>query len=197
MSQASQDEDPLGGESFLVLNAIYLRKLASLDHIAQVTGLSPALTTARLAALERDGLTLDLGGQTMLTDAGRAHVLAYYHATYAAARASETVRRWYEQFETVNAQFIKLVSEWQKSEGDERTQERLIRLVERHTTALRELTGFVPRYETYAVRFEHGLAQVDSGNLDYVCKPAIDSVHNVWFEFHEDILAVIGRPRET
>jgi hypothetical protein len=38
---------------------------------------------------------------------------------------------------------------------------------------------------------------VDQGRREFVCKPTLDSVHNIWFEFHEDILAVLGRPRDT
>ncbi len=197
MSQAPQGEEGLDDEPFLVLNAIYLRKLATPEHVAEVTGLDSARVQTALAAAQGGGFLLDLGGQFMLTDAGRAHVLDFYSAAYADARASAAVRDWYARFEVVNAQFIKLVTDWQKSEGDERVQERLVRLVERHITALRELLVFVPRYERYATRFEAGLTRIDSGERDFVCKPTIDSVHNVWFEFHEDILAVVGRPRET
>ena len=30
-----------------------------------------------------------------------------------------------------------------------------------------------------------------------LARPMVDSVHNIWFEFHEDILSVLGRPRDT
>src|SRR6478672_11898080 len=35
--------------------------------------------------------------------------------------------------------------------------------------------------------------RIDEGEKEFVCTPTIDSVHNIWFEFHEDILSVIGR----
>jgi hypothetical protein len=38
---------------------------------------------------------------------------------------------------------------------------------------------------------------VDAGDASFVVTPTKDSVHNVWFEFHEDILSVLGRPRDT
>jgi hypothetical protein len=25
----------------------------------------------------------------------------------------------------------------------------------------------------------------------------VDSIHNIWFEFHEDILTLLGRPRDV
>ena len=58
-------------------------------------------------------------------------------------------------------------------------------------------TGWIPRYGHYAARFERGLEHVDSGRIDYVSSPMVDSLHNIWFEFHEDLLAVLGRPRES
>ncbi len=181
----------------MVLNAIYLRKMAGPDHVAHASGLPLERVRDVLAQSASDGAIVDLGGQYMLDESGRHAVLAYYDPVYAAQRSDPAVSDWYERFETVNAQFIKLVTEWQKSDGEERVQERLVRLVERHVAALRELAKTIPRYETYAKRFEDGLSRIDAGERDFVCKPTIDSVHNVWFEFHEDILAVIGRPRET
>jgi hypothetical protein len=62
---------------------------------------------------------------------------------------------------------------------------------------LEEIIPDIPRYRNYARRFTDSVALVDAGNKDYVCKPTIDSIHNVWFEFHEDILSVLGRPRDT
>jgi hypothetical protein len=197
MNRASRDEELLGDEPFLVLNAIYLSKLASPDRAAEATGLDVSRVRTILAASEADGLVVDLGGQMMLSDEGRARVLAYYAERYAPCRAAGTVPDWYRRFETVNVQFIKLVTEWQQTGGDERVQERLVRLVERQVAALRELGAAIPRYTQYATRFENGLTKIDSGERDFVCKPTIDSVHNIWFEFHEDILAVMGQPRET
>jgi len=191
------NEGLLDEREFSVLNAVFLRKMAAPEHVAQVTGVDVADVRQLLDDAVRDEAAIDLGGQYMLGDAGRARVLAYYDRSYAGARASGTVQAWYERFEAVNAQFIALVTEWQKSDGDERVQERLVRLVERQVTALRALANEIPRYESYAARFENGLANVDRGQRDFVCKPTIDSVHNVWFEFHEDILTVMGKPRDA
>ncbi|MGI3780466.1 MAG: hypothetical protein ACRYG2_06770, partial [Janthinobacterium lividum] len=55
----------------------------------------------------------------------------------------------------------------------------------------------VPRYERYADRLDTALQRVDEGDVAFVTSPTVDSVHNVWFEFHEDILTVLGRPRDV
>ena len=74
---------------------------------------------------------------------------------------------------------------------------RLLQIAEKLARDIGQLLAQIPRYTSYVERFERSMACVDSGQRDFVCKPTIDSVHNIWFEFHEDILAVLGRPRDT
>ena len=100
------------------------------------------------------------------------------------------------RFETLNDQFIKAVSDWQKNDEDERAKTKILRVVERLIKAMRDIVPIIPRYENYVRRFTYGVVRVDRGERDYVCGPSIDSVHTVWFEFHEDILSV-GRPRDV
>ncbi len=89
------------------------------------------------------------------------------------------------------------MTEWQQTEGDERVERRLLQAAERLVKDIGQWVPRIPRYAAYARRFEHSMDRVDQGQRDFVCKPTIDSVHNIWFEFHEDILAVLGRPRDT
>jgi hypothetical protein len=187
----------LDERAFLVMNAIYLKKMASVEAVADIAGLPVDEARALADSYVQRGLVLDMGGQLLLETDGTAQVLKYYRQTYAELRERDAVLRWYERFETVNAQFIKLVTEWQQTDGDPRTQERLIRTVERLTKAIGELTPLVPRYASYVRRFERGMTLVDQEQRDFVCSPTVDSLHNIWFEFHEDILAVLGRPRDT
>ncbi|MBC8752097.1 MULTISPECIES: hypothetical protein [Paraburkholderia] len=104
---------------------------------------------------------------------------------------------WYEKFEILNAQFLRLVSEWQTSDGDGRVLAQLLKVVERQMVALRKIEPEIPRYGVYADRFQTATERVDLGDTSFVTNPRADSIHNIWFEFHEDILAVVGRPRET
>jgi hypothetical protein len=184
-------------EAFLVLNAIYLRKMASPAHIADVTGLAPERVLAVSSQLVAGERLAEMAGQLLLQPQGTADVLDYYRETYAPARKTPALADWYHRFEQLNAQFIRLVSEWQRSDGDDRLQGRVIRVVERLIKALGELTPEVPRYGDYIRRFEASVALVDQGKRERMCDPTIDSIHNVWFEFHEDILAVLGRPRDV
>jgi hypothetical protein len=187
--------------SFLILNALYLRKIADRDVLAECSGCSASDVDGILDGAAATGLVLGLGSQYVLTDEGRQAVLDYYEATYQDVRADPEIQSWYVRFETVNDRFLQLVSAWQtrggSGDGQERVYDRLARTVERHVAALDQVADRLPRYRHYADRFRRSLDRVDSGQVEYVTSPTVDSLHNIWFEFHEDILALLGRPRET
>lgn len=187
----------LSDTDFAVLNAIYLKKMAGGETIAEVTGLQPDLVGERLEAAANASQVLLMPTGAMLLEDGTSAVLATYRDTYAAVRTEPEVLQWYQNFETVNSRFIAQVSEWQQTDGDERIERKLLQTAERLTRDLVALLPRVPRYAGYISRFEKGMERVDQGLREYVCKPTIDSIHNIWFEFHEDILAVLGRPRDT
>lgn len=184
-------------KNFLILNAIYLKKMATAVTVAEVTGLDSDWVEQALSEAADQGIVLAMPTGYMLLEGGTSSVLAYYHQTYAETRQLQEAKDWYEAFEVINARFIGQVTEWQKSEGDERSERNLLKTAERLTRDMQQLLPWVPRYQGYIRRFERGLDLVDQGQRDYVCNPTIDSVHNIWFEFHEDILAVLGRPRDT
>lgn len=187
----------LSDTDFIVLNALYLKKMATGPAVAEVTGLAPDLVGQRLSAADKQGWVMNLPEGAMLLSEGIEQVLAYYDSTYAELREDPALTSWYEAFEVLNKRFIAAVSEWQQTEGDERVERRLLQAAERLVKDIRQLLPRIPRYEAYVRRFEQGMDRVDQGQRDFVCKPTIDSVHNIWFEFHEDILAVLGRPRDT
>jgi hypothetical protein len=134
----------------------------------------------------------------MLSEAGTTDLLAAYQDRYRPLRADADVLSWYERFESVNKQFLRAISAWQTDGGsDPGKLDRLLRLVERLTKLLGTLEPTIPRYRRYSDRFTTATDRVDSGSTEYVTSPTVDSLHNIWFEFHEDILTVIGRPRDV
>lgn len=185
-------------DRFERLNAIYLRKMATAAHVAEVTGQPLSTVEQALAAEAREETVLGIDGAWLLQEAGTAQVLAFYRTTYACLRERGEIIAWYDRFETsLNQQFIKAVSDWQTSGGDARPQEKMSKLVERMIRALGQVCADIPRYQHYADRFGRAMAKADQGQRDFVCKPTVDSMHNIWFEFHEDVLAVVGRPRDV
>ena len=134
----------------------------------------------------------------MLSETGTAELLAAYRSRYLPLRTDAVVLGWYERFEGVNKQFLQAISAWQTDGGsDPGKLDRLLRLVDRLTKSLAALEPTIPRYHRYVERFTLALDRVDAGATEFVTSPTVDSVHNIWFEFHEDILTVIGRPRDV
>ncbi|WP_321895843.1 hypothetical protein [Paraburkholderia heleia] len=181
--------------AFLVLNALYLKKMANFAALVECVRLPEADVQEALNDAVEQGDAMDLNGEYLLDVPGRRAVLEYYSNTYLPKRAA--VSDWYERFEVLNSQFLKLVSEFQTSDGDTRVLAQLMKVVERQMTALRKIESDIPRYGVYADRFATAMERVDLGDKSFVTNPRVDSIHNIWFEFHEDILAVVGRPRET
>jgi hypothetical protein len=187
----------MNDEQFLVLNCIYLRKLVPAAAVPAGTALPRDAVDTALAVVTSDGSALDVGdGQYMLTEEGTQQVLAEYGQRYAAERQDSFFTDWYDRFEVLNTQFLSGISAWQRG-GDEGQLDRLLRLVERQIKALDTISGRVARYGTYRDRFERAIEQVDEGKAAFVVSPSVDSIHNIWFEFHEDILTLLGRPRDV
>jgi hypothetical protein len=184
-------------EAFLVLNGSHLKKMATSDEISAAVGVAPKVAGDQLAAAVQKGWAMNMDGRYLVLPEGTAAVHQFYTKIYDPRRRDKGVIAWYDRFESLNDQFIKAVSDWQKSDGDPKAESKVIKVVERLIKALGELTPTISRYQHYIRRFGDGIVRIDRGERDYVCGPTIDSVHTVWFEFHEDILSVLGRPRDV
>jgi hypothetical protein len=188
----------LAESDFIVLNAVYLKKIAAVTQIAEVTGLAPDDVARCLAAATEQGWLMDMGSDgVMPLEEGIAQVTNHYREAYAGLRSDAALFDWYRNFESLNTRFIAAVTEWQESDGDERSERRVLKAGERLAKDIAQLVPLIPRYAAYVRRLERSMERVDAGERDFVCKPTVDSVHNVWFEFHEDILTVLGRLRDT
>ncbi|MBA1148054.1 hypothetical protein H0Z60_13450 [Ectothiorhodospiraceae bacterium WFHF3C12] len=188
---------PLNDTDFAVLNAAHLNKMAGPASIAAATQLDQGTVDEVLDRAQQNGLGQKTGNQFLIFPDGSKAVLEYYDRTYGELRDSDELGAWYERFETVNTQFIQHITDWQNTGGDEGVEAKLIKTVNRHVRAVEKLLPQIPRYEQYVRRFHEAISKVDRGETDFVCKPTVDSIHNIWFEFHEDILSVLGRPRDT
>ena len=191
MSSAKEDA------TFLVLNGAHLKKMATAGDIAAAVGLPQDVAEAQLATAVEKGWAMTVDGRYLVVPDGTSAVHEYYGRLYGPLRGDAAVEGWYARFETLNDQFIKAVSDWQKNEEDEKAKGKVLKVVERLIKALGDLVPEIPRYESYLRRFTESVGRVDRGEREYVCGPSIDSVHTIWFELHEDILSVLGRPRDV
>jgi hypothetical protein len=155
--------------------------------------------------LARGGLVVVEKGRVRLTPEGRDA-----HAAWAAAapgsEAAIAADTAYAHFQSVNPRLLKVCHDWQIARGgipndhtDPGYDDRVIgRLRDVHVAAGRILDGLVPampRFGTYAGRFDDALARLSGGQREWFASPACDSYHTVWMQFHEDLLLATGRSR--
>ncbi|MBI3767384.1 MAG: transcriptional regulator [Deltaproteobacteria bacterium] len=57
------------------------------------------------------------------------------------------------------------------------------------------LAAVVPRHAGYARRLGAAVDALAVGDTRFVASPRVDSLHQVWFELHQDLLVTLGRER--
>ena len=59
------------------------------------------------------------------------------------------------------------------------------------------LAAVAPRLASYPSRLAEAAGAIATGDSRFVANPRVDSLHQVWFELHEDVLVTLGRSRAT
>lgn len=192
-----------------VLNVVALKKMADARAVARDTGIDVATVQGVLKALVERELVATAGDAAMPTDDAEPALRAAAEQRYAPVRTDDAVQQLVERFETVNSRFLTTMSAWQQievggrkvandhrdAEYDDTIIDRLNKLVARLGPLLDALAGHDVRFGGYASRFAAALERIDTGRRELVSSPTLDSVHTIWFEFHEDLLRTLGRER--
>ncbi|WP_040831211.1 hypothetical protein [Nocardia jiangxiensis] len=193
-----------------VLNAIALKKFATIAAVSELIGEDTETTKNSVEALAERGLVAMVGETAMPTDDAAPALVDSAAQIYRTLREDATMLAVADKFEDVNSRFLQTMSAWQQIEiagkkvvndhTDESYDAKIIstieRLVQRLSGLLQALAEKDPHFATYIARFERALNRVDDGEIAFVSDPTKDSVHNVWFEFHEDLLRTLGRARK-
>lgn len=192
-----------------VLNTVTLKKMATAPVIADACGLDVSETEAVLERLAGQDLVAVAGSAVLPTDAAEPALAESAARFYAGVREDPLVASLTGRFDTVNRHFLTTMSSWQlvdaggrkianthtDSAYDDKVIGRLGHLVEQLAPLLSALAGHDERFARYAGRFATAVNAVDQGQHDLVSSPMADSIHNIWFEFHEDLLRTLGRAR--
>ncbi|WP_308818722.1 hypothetical protein [Pseudonocardia alni] len=193
-----------------VLNVVALKKMVTVPDLAGATGRPEDAVTEMLSELTGRELVAVAGGAVLPTDGAEPALKASADEHYAGVRSDPAVADLVDRFETVNAQFLVTMSSWQQIDTggghkvandhsdaayDEKVIGRLEKLIRRLTPLLDALTGHDPRFAGYPARFAAAMDAIDAGGHELVSSPTRDSVHTIWFEFHEDLLRTLGRER--
>jgi hypothetical protein len=194
---------------FEVLNVIVLKGMCRTGTVADVVGIPEAAVEETVAALERGDLVGRADDLLLPTDAAEPALVAFAADAYRDLRSGPQSDGLHERFERINAHLLQTMAAWQQidvgghnvandhsdSEYDEKVITRAARLVERLKRIAGALGEHDPRFLRYGERFDAALDRVDRGERDYLSSPVLESVHNIWFEFHEDLLRSLGKAR--
>ncbi|HYM30357.1 MAG TPA: pyruvate, phosphate dikinase [Candidatus Cybelea sp.] len=194
---------------FDAARALQLRGFASIDQLAISLASTAAAARDALDALDAKFVGMTARG-LQLTAEGRGWVAAEL------ARERSGLDRGklggiYEQFLQRDDAFKRIVTDWQvKTEAGARVQNDhndaaydrsvLSRLDELHGALrplLAALSAEVPRLERYMARLDRAMAGIAAGDVSMIASPLKDSYHAVWFELHEELIALSGRDRMT
>jgi hypothetical protein len=200
----------LGKTDYCVLNVVALKKMASAGALAEATGLPASQVTDRLEHLAGLGLVETVAGAALPSDGAEAALKESAAEHYAALREDPEVLALADGFEDINGRLLTAMSAWQQvdiggqkvandhadSAYDDRIITRIDRLVQRLDPLLGTLSRHDSRFSGYRQRFAAAQRSIDEGRHEMVSAPAADSVHTIWFEFHEDLLRTLGRERQ-
>ena len=124
------------------------------------------------------------------------------------SEVEERVQRAFDRFLVLNAEVLRLCSDWQVKPGgapndhrdagyDWSVIERLGSLDERAGAVARHAGAAVTRLAPYRARLRAARSRVEDGENEWFTSPRIDSYHTVWMQWHEDLLLTLGREREA
>lgn len=198
----------------LVLHALRLLGYADDTAVARRFGLDAAVVANDLLDAEALGRVervafADVAGWS-LTERGHRRHADLVAAELASSGAGAVVDAVLERFLPLNARLQRAATDWQirplpgdalaandhtDFRWDDRVLDELAHLVRAVTPLCTDLAGALDRFTGYDVRLGRALARVERGERSYVDRPRADSVHTVWFELHEDVLATLGRSR--
>jgi len=194
---------------FEVLNVIVIKGMCRTSSVADVLGTPEECVEETAAALQQRNLIARRGDLLLPTDRADPALGAFAAEAYKDLRSGPESDGLHERFERINGQLLQTMAAWQQvdvgghrvandhsdPDYDENVIDRAAKLVER----LKGITGALgehdPRFLRYGERFDAAFDRVDRGDRDYLSSPGLESVHNIWFEFHEDLLRSLGKAR--
>ncbi len=193
---------------FLLLRIAQLKGMASPELLrAAATGVGDGFEE-RVARLVSAGLLQSLPRGVRVTPAGR-DWLAQRLREESQAADRDACARVYDSFGPVNQSFKQLIYDWQiratsgasvPNDHQDAAYDRavLARLEDTHRSVqpvLDAASTIAPRLAMYRARLAAARQRVAAGETRWLAAPLVDSYHTVWFELHEDLLAVAGLTR--
>ncbi|MFZ2176754.1 MAG: hypothetical protein WAW17_22475 [Rhodococcus sp. (in: high G+C Gram-positive bacteria)] len=187
-----------------LLQAARLKGRLAPELAAQSVGVDVETAATELAAL-RDAGYVKGDPQVRLTPEGRQRLTELV----AAERPTidrEALMGLYHEFDQHNTALKEIISDWQMKGGapndhtdttyDQSVLDRLTALDEGFQPLVQRIAAIAVRLSNYHCRFGNAIEQIHAGDTGFVARPIADSYHTVWFEFHEELIGLLGLSRE-
>ncbi len=188
-----------------VLRLVAIKGRAKPDAISASLGVELSTMEEQCEALVAGGLCLATPAGLRITPAGRERLTTLLDQERAGvdhAAATEA----YQEFCVFNAELKEVITAWQMKDSatpndhaDQRYDaEVLTRLEDLHhrvSPLIKRFGALAPRLARYTDRLEFAQAKINEGEHGWVARPIMDSYHTVWFELHEDLIALCGLTR--
>lgn len=190
-----------------VLQGVRLKGRVSRADLAATLDADPGEIDPVVEQLTAAGLLTE-GATLQITRSGGDRLAALLTAEREGIDADSMLAA-YNDFRAVNADFKRLVTDWQLKGGPDGVPNShddaeydaavLARLDEVHARTMPIIEAAaeqVPRLSAYAAKLAAALGKVKAGETAWLTRPLIDSYHTVWFELHEELIVAVGLTRE-
>ncbi len=186
----------MAASELAVLMAIRVRGSAAAADVARAAGCAEGTAAAALQDLRGRGLVALTAQSRFTLDAPGRDALG--HGLAAEAIDRDALADAFERrFDPVDGDLKRAITAWQLADdaAKPRAAATLVAAAGRALEVARDLACHVPRFAPYAARLAVASAALGDGDVRFVANPRVDSVHQVWFELHEDLLVTLGRSR--
>jgi hypothetical protein len=190
-----------------VLQGVRLKGRVSTADLSATLGADAGEVGPVVERLVAEGLLA--GGATLRITGSGNDRLATLLAEERAGIDAGAVAAAYDAFRAVNADFKRVVTDWQLRGGPggapnthedaEYDAAVLARLDDVHARAVPIIEAAatqLPRLTAYATKLAAALDKIKAGQTAWLTRPLIDSYHTVWFELHEELIVAVGLTRE-
>ena len=188
-----------------ILQAAKLKGRLSPDAATAFVRAPEAEVAAELSDLRERGL---VGGEpnVRITPEGRERLVELVVAERDTVDHQALAACYYD-FDDYNTELKTIITDWQlidettpndhtDSAYDAKVTGRLSDLHQRFLPLVTRISEIAPRLSAYRDRFTDAIEKVNAGDSAFVARPIADSYHTVWFEFHEELIGLLGLSRE-
>jgi predicted transcriptional regulator len=196
-------------KEFHVLRVADLKTLVISNSLSNVLPMQSSEIDEIFQALIKKGVIVSTRKGLMLTPEGKELLKKEYETRFEKFYQDPKLLKAYQDFEILNEEFLSTMTKWQTIdiagqsypnehndlEYDSMVISQLVEIVDNLKSLLSKALNHITHLNLYTQRFEKVFKDIEMGNTSLVSDPKKDSLHNIWFEFHEDFLRVLGRGR--